>query len=100
MRFGTLLAAALILLGASVHAQQGTAELRGVVFDPQQAAVPGVSVTVRNEDTGMFRETTSNTDGTYIPGGVVRFPAVHPTRCASRGRPHHHGRRDARGRRA
>ena len=83
MRFGTLLAAALILVGATVHAQQGTAELRGVVLDPQQAVLPGTSVTVRNEDTGMFRETASNTDGTYFISGVT--PGVYEIRAALSG---------------
>ncbi|NQW02980.1 MAG: carboxypeptidase regulatory-like domain-containing protein, partial [Acidobacteria bacterium] len=56
---------------ASAFAQQGTAEVRGRVLDAQQAALPGVTVTVRNQDTGMFRETVANADGTYFIAGIV-----------------------------
>ena len=33
--------------------------------------LPGVTVTVRNQDTGMFRETVSSQDGTFIVSGIV-----------------------------
>jgi hypothetical protein len=69
--FRAVFTATLILVGTTAWAQQGTAELRGVVFDQQQAILPGVTITVRNEDTGMFRETTSNADGTYFITGVA-----------------------------
>jgi hypothetical protein len=62
----------LVLLAATAAAaQQGTTEVRGRVLDSQGAVLPGVSVTVRNQDTGMFRETISNTDGTYFVTGIV-----------------------------
>ena len=51
---------ALLLGVAPGYAQQGTTEVRGRVLDPQGALLPGVTVTVRNQDTGMFRETVSN----------------------------------------
>ena len=50
---------ALLLGVATAFAQQGTTEVRGRVLDPQGAMLPGVTVTVRNQDTGMFRETVS-----------------------------------------
>jgi hypothetical protein len=53
-------------------AQQGAAELRGAFVDQQQAVLPGVSITIRNQDTGMFRETISNADGSYFVAGVRR----------------------------
>lgn len=59
-------------LGAA--AQQGTAEIRGRVADAQGAVLPGVTVTVRNQATGMFRETTVNEDGSYFVSGVVPGP--------------------------
>jgi len=52
-------------------AQQGTSELRGRVIDSQGGALPGVTVTVRNQETGMFRETLSNADGTYFVSSIV-----------------------------
>jgi hypothetical protein len=54
-----------------VRAQQGTTEVRGQVTDAQGAVLPGVSVTVRNQDTGMFRETVTNAEGIYFASGIV-----------------------------
>ena len=61
----------LLAFAASAAAQQGTTEIRGRVIDSSNAAVPGASVTVRNQETGMFRETVSGADGTYFVGGIV-----------------------------
>ena len=61
----------LLICAASAFAQQGTSEVRGRLVDAQGGALPGVSVTVRNQDTGMFRETVSNADGTYFVSGIV-----------------------------
>jgi outer membrane receptor protein involved in Fe transport len=54
-----------------VSAQQGTTEVRGQVTDAQGGVLPGVNVTVRNQDTGMFRETVTNPDGTFFVSGIV-----------------------------
>ena len=62
---------AMLLLATPALAQQGTTEVRGRVVDSQGAILPGVNVTVRNQDTGMFRETTSTADGTYFVSGIV-----------------------------
>jgi hypothetical protein len=62
---------ALLLGVATAFAQQGTTEVRGRVLDPQGAMLPGVTVTVKNQDTGMFRETVSGPDGTFIVSGIV-----------------------------
>ena len=64
-------ALALLLGSAAVAAQQGTSEIRGRVLDPQGGVLPGVTVHVRNQDTGMYRETVSNQDGTYFISGIV-----------------------------
>jgi outer membrane receptor protein involved in Fe transport len=66
--FGVLLA---LLVAASARAQQGTTELRGKVTDPQGGVLPGVSVTVKNQASGMFRETVSGEDGSFIASGIV-----------------------------
>ncbi|HEX6162509.1 MAG TPA: TonB-dependent receptor, partial [Vicinamibacterales bacterium] len=60
-----------LLAPALAHAQQGTTELRGTLRDAQGGALPGVTVVVRNQDTGTFRETISNADGTYFISGLV-----------------------------
>lgn len=56
---------------ATAAAQQGTTEIRGTVRDAQGAVLPGVSVTVRNQDTGMFREAATSPDGAYFIGALV-----------------------------
>ncbi len=58
--------AAVLFLPAPALAQQGTAELRGRITDPQGGVLPGVSVVVRDQDSGMFRETLTNDDGTFF----------------------------------
>jgi hypothetical protein len=73
----------MLAFGASASAQQGTTEIRGRVLDTQGAAIPGASVTIRNQDTGMFRETVSGTDGTYFVGGVV--PGVYEVSAGLQG---------------
>ena len=51
-------AVAVLLLVLAVtgvaSAQQGTSELRGRVVDAQGAVLPGVTVTTRNQETGMY----------------------------------------------
>jgi hypothetical protein len=69
-----VLTAAVLLLATAASAQQGTSELRGVVLDSQTAVLPGVTLTIRNQDTGMFREAVSNTDGTYFVTGLPPGP--------------------------
>ena len=61
----------LLLLPGLAAAQQGTTEVRGRVVDAQGAVLPGVTVTVRNQATGMYRETVSGEDGSFIVSGIV-----------------------------
>jgi hypothetical protein len=60
-----------LLVASTAAAQQGTAELRGHVVDQQGAVLPGVSVVVRNQATGMFREAVTNPDGTFFITGLT-----------------------------
>src|SRR5215218_4682966 len=62
---------ALLIGVASASAQQGTTEVRGRVVDAQGGMLPGVTLTVKNQDTGMFRTTVSGEDGTFIVSGIV-----------------------------
>jgi hypothetical protein len=62
---------ALLSAAGVASAQQGTSELRGRVEDAQGGVLPGVSVTITNQATGMFRETISGEDGSFIAGGLV-----------------------------
>ncbi len=52
-------------------AQQASSELRGRVIDEQRAVLPAVAIVVRNEDSGMFRETLSGSDGSFFLGAMT-----------------------------
>ena len=70
--YRSVLGAALsLLLAGSAGAQQGTTELRGRVVDAQGAVLPGVSLTITNQNTGNYRETVSGADGSFIASGLV-----------------------------
>ncbi len=60
----------LLMVGAAA-AQQGTSEVRGRVLDSTGASLPGVTVTVKNQNTGMFRETLSGDNGAFIASALV-----------------------------
>ena len=60
-----LMMAGLIALGAPVAAQQTTGNITGRIVDDQGAAVPGVTVTARNAQTGFTRTDTSDAEGIY-----------------------------------
>jgi Carboxypeptidase regulatory-like domain len=62
-----------ILIPTVAAASQGraTADLSGVVFDPQGAVVPAAAVTARNVATNITRKTVSNENGEYAFPGLV-----------------------------
>ncbi|HWI20971.1 MAG TPA: carboxypeptidase-like regulatory domain-containing protein, partial [Vicinamibacterales bacterium] len=60
-----------LALPLAAHAQSSTGGLRGVVKD-NQGVIPGVTVVLLNESTGIARETITNESGEYA------FPAVEP----------------------
>jgi hypothetical protein len=49
-----------------VFAQSETATISGTVVDPNNAVVPGATVTVRSTRTGFSRTTTTNQEGYYV----------------------------------
>lgn len=61
----------LALVPGRGEAQQGAAEIRGRVLDEQATVLPGATVVIRNQATGMFRQTVSTADGTYFLSGVT-----------------------------
>lgn len=65
---------ALVLFPAGAGAQQGTASIRGTVLDAQGAVLPGVTVVVTHEESGVFREVISNADGSYFITGILPGP--------------------------
>jgi hypothetical protein len=60
-----LLAVLALGLPAPGFSQQGTSQISGRITDAQGAALPGVALVVRNEETGVARELTSSSEGTY-----------------------------------
>ena len=70
LRIGAALTVVMLLTGAG-YAQQGTSEISGKVTDEQGAVLPGVSILVTNEATGVFREITSSPEGTYYASQLV-----------------------------
>jgi hypothetical protein len=67
------------LLGAPAAAQQTTGTIAGRIVDDQGAAVPGVTVTGRNTETGFTRTDVSDAEGSYrltaLPVGTYDITA-------------------------
>src|SRR5215831_9256227 len=64
-RYLPVLLIAVILSGHPVSAQVSTGTILGVVQDPSGAVIPGVSVAVKNLDTGIVRTVTTDEGGRY-----------------------------------
>src|SRR5258705_2037493 len=61
-----LLAALWVLVTATAaFAQQTTGTIAGRVLDQQKAAIPGATVTAKNDSTGFTRSEVSDTEGLY-----------------------------------
>lgn len=54
-----------VLTVPTLFAQFEAGEVLGTVHDPSGAAIPAVSVTLTNQDTGILEKTTTNNDGEY-----------------------------------
>ena len=61
----------LLLSASPLFAQQGTADLRGRVIDQQGAVLPGVTIVVRHQESGLFRETITGTDGSFLVSAIT-----------------------------
>src|SRR5216117_672502 len=55
----------LLAIALPAVAQRTTASVLGTVTDPTHAVVPGATVTVTNQDTGLTRSTVTNGQGLY-----------------------------------
>ena len=58
-------------IGFPVHAQQGTAAIAGKVTDSQGGVLPGVNITVTNEDTGVYRTVVTSAEGGYAVSQII-----------------------------
>jgi hypothetical protein len=61
-----------VVFASSAFAQGAGGSIEGLVKDQQAAVLPGVTITLRNQDTGQVRTTVSGGDGRY------RFQALGP----------------------
>jgi outer membrane receptor for ferrienterochelin and colicin len=52
-------------------AQQGTSSLKGRVTAGDGSILPGVTVTIKNQDTGSVRTTTTDKDAVYVMNAVI-----------------------------
>jgi hypothetical protein len=57
---------AIVLMCGCVFGQSATGSLRGTVLDPAGAAVPDLTVVIKNPATGGSHNTVSGADGTFI----------------------------------
>src|SRR5262245_4377316 len=70
MNKSLMVAITLLLFTASALAQTSRGTVSGIVSDPTGAVVPGATVTLTNDQTGVSRTTNTNGEGVY------RFDAV------------------------
>src|SRR6202521_227189 len=69
---GILLVTAFILLfPCFASAQIDSGSVVGIVSDPSGAAIPGATVTLSNEASGVSRSVTTNGDGEYQFAAVI-----------------------------
>jgi outer membrane receptor protein involved in Fe transport len=75
-RFAVACALAICLFLTGAAMAQSTASIQGTVLDATGASVPNATVTVRNQNTGEERSTTSDAAGLYVvpslPVGTYR----------------------------
>jgi hypothetical protein len=64
-KFIAVLAFILLASTVSLYAQTTNGSIQGTVTDPNGGAIPGVSVTARNMDTGLTQKTTTTQAGIY-----------------------------------
>ncbi len=94
---GLLVAALLLAMAGGVTAQEFRATVRGQVVDPSQAALPGATVNVQNQETNEVATATTNNEGAFTipflrPGlytltvEMARLPEVHAQGHAAGGR--------------
>ena len=93
---GILLVTAFILLfPCLVSAQIDTGSVVGIVSDPSGAAIPGATVTLSNEESGVSRSVTTNSDGEYQFAAVI--PGTYSVQATGPIRGHHRQRERGRG---
>src|SRR5262245_29755790 len=84
MRFRVIVAVVLLLVTASFAAAQITsATLSGTIKDETGGVLPGVDVVIRNVDTGLTRNSVTDTNGYFTVPGLP--PGKYETRASLQG---------------
>ena len=67
-RLGHVAGLALVIafLSSSAFAQGGSAVINGTIYDQAKAVLPGVTITVTNEATGITREAVTGDEGQFV----------------------------------
>ena len=60
-----------LLISTAAFAQQGSSQLKGKVIGPDGSVLPGVTVTIKHQESGVMRTTTSDRDGVYVMSAVL-----------------------------
>src|SRR5688572_22493711 len=80
--YGVMIVALVMLITAPSALAQATSTFNGRILDQGDAVLPGVTVTVTNQNTGVVRTTVTNAEGLYfMPGlepGVYRIATELP----------------------
>ena len=66
-----VLSLVLLLAAPFALAQQGTSSIRGRVLAGDGSVLPGVTVTIKNQESGTVRTTQSDKDGVYVINAVI-----------------------------
>src|SRR6185436_13095430 len=74
-RLALVVLTALLTLSATTAAAQGqNSAVQGHVVDESGGALPGVTVVVTHQGSGVFRQVVSNADGSYFVTGILPGP--------------------------
>src|SRR5215813_3846541 len=65
---------ALLLFPPGAAAQGQSSAVQGHVVDDSGSAMPGVTVVVTHQGSGVFRQVVSNDDGSYFVTGILPGP--------------------------
>ena len=63
---GLAVAALVLLFTSATVAQTGDAEITGLIKDPSGSAIPSANVTLTNQDTGVARTISTDSEGRYL----------------------------------
>ena len=75
LRISVVVPLVLLALAPPSLAQQGQySAIQGRISDESSLALPGVTVVVTHQESGMFRQVVSNADGSYFIANIVPGP--------------------------